>query len=183
MLSSSETAPLLQGVSHPDAPPPQREEPSFTHRISSVAQEPLTPLSKFLCVLTLFLLLLSSIFIGLFAGAQHKLNSRNGGDGGGGGGDKPPAKTLTLTVTATDIETSIRTSLSVSTSISTDIRTSISTSISTDISTRTATSTEVHTKTVEIPVPVPTGSPPEQVRPIIIRSFFFADPVEGMLYS
>lgn len=120
-------------------------------------QEPLTPLSKFLCILALILLLLSSVFIGLFAGAQHKLNSRTGGDDGEGG--SIPVRTVTLTVTATDVETSVRTSIS--TSMTTDIRTSISTDISTQ--TMTATSTEVHTKTIQIPVPAPTGSPPEQV--------------------
>ncbi|EPT06082.1 Metalloprotease [Fomitopsis schrenkii] len=53
----------------------------------AIIQEPLTPLTKVLLVVALLFLLLSSIFIGLFAGAQHKLNGR---------GQEPP-----ITVTST----------------------------------------------------------------------------------
>ena len=74
-------------------------QPSFAERITSVVQEPLTPLTKVLLVAALILLLLSSIFIGLFAGAQHKLHSRpNGGDHE----EKPP---ITVTTTTTSIST------------------------------------------------------------------------------
>ncbi|KAF9820117.1 hypothetical protein IEO21_01550 [Rhodonia placenta] len=48
----------------------------------AIVQEPLTPLTKVLLVVALIFLLLSSVFIGLFAGAQHKLNSGRGGGGG-----------------------------------------------------------------------------------------------------
>ncbi|TCD66686.1 hypothetical protein EIP91_001040 [Steccherinum ochraceum] len=89
-LTHLETAPLLQDVSHPDAPSAQPTNESFAHRVSKVVQEPLTPLSKFLCVLALIFLLLSSIFIGLFAGAQHKLNSRDG--------ETKPGETVTVTM-------------------------------------------------------------------------------------
>jgi endothelin-converting enzyme len=71
--------------------------PSFAERVTSIFQEPLTGLSKLLLALVLLFLLLSSVFIGLFAGAQHKLNTRK---------DKPAA---TATVTATATQTSVQT--------------------------------------------------------------------------
>lgn len=95
-LVESETAPLLQNVSHPDGDPaPGDEEPTFLDRLSNVVQEPLSPLTKILLIATLIFLLLSSIFIGLFAGAQHKLNS------GGGGGKTTVVVTATTTAHAT----------------------------------------------------------------------------------
>ncbi|KAE9406756.1 zincin [Gymnopus androsaceus JB14] len=64
-------------------------------RIHAVAQEPLTPLHKVLLVVALILLLLSSIFIGLFAGVKHQLNLERGTP------DGEPSSTVTFTVTAT----------------------------------------------------------------------------------
>ena len=109
LVFPSETAPLLQDVDHPDADSrPHRS--SFT----SIIQEPLTPLTKVLLVVALLFLLLSSIFIGLFAGAQHKLNS--------GRGQEPPV-TVTSTVhdtaTATQTQTQTRTQTATSTTVST----------------------------------------------------------------
>ncbi|KAH8106762.1 Metalloprotease [Cristinia sonorae] len=88
--TDEESAPLLQDVSHPDAPSQQPSNESFAERVSKIVQEPLSPLSKVLCVLALIFLLLSSVFIGLFAGAQHKLNSRNG--------EPKPVETVTVTL-------------------------------------------------------------------------------------
>ncbi|KAM5533255.1 hypothetical protein V8D89_013032 [Ganoderma adspersum] len=104
LLSPLETAPLLQNVSHPDgAPADQDEEPSFIDRLAAIVQEPLSPLTKVLLIATLVFLLLSSVFIGLFAGAQHKLNH---GEGNGG---------ATVTVTATVTTTSQATTTAAST--------------------------------------------------------------------
>ena len=102
LLSPLETAPLLQNVSHPDgAPVDQDEEPSFVDRLAAIVQEPLSPLTKVLLIATLIFLLLSSVFIGLFAGAQHKLNHGEGG--------------ATVTVTATVTTTSRATTTAAST--------------------------------------------------------------------
>ena len=68
------------------------QKKSFTDHINDIAQEPLTPLTKILLVLVLFLLLLTSVFIGLFAGAEHKLKN----------GDKG-SPTVTATATWTSI--------------------------------------------------------------------------------
>ncbi|KAK0210236.1 Metalloprotease [Desarmillaria ectypa] len=94
-----ETAPLLQDPDVEDGESAQvfQHRPSFGERITSVVQEPLTPLTKVLLVVVLILLLLSSIFIGLFTGVQHKLNT---GQGGSHDGDKP-TETYTLTATTT----------------------------------------------------------------------------------
>lgn len=90
----SESAPLLQDVSHPDdASVAAEEEPTYLERISAVVQEPLSPLTKLLLIAALIFLLLSSVFIGLFAGAQHKLNTGTGG------------ATTTIIVTSTSIAT------------------------------------------------------------------------------
>ncbi|KAI0647206.1 Metalloprotease [Trametes meyenii] len=90
--TDEETAPLLQNVSHPDdTVEAQEDRPSFFERVTAVVQEPLSPLTQILLVATLVFLILSSIFIGLFAGAQHKLNT---GKGGGG-------TTVTITATTT----------------------------------------------------------------------------------
>ncbi|OSD08705.1 Metalloprotease [Trametes coccinea BRFM310] len=102
--TDEETAPLLQNVSHPDDnPEPQEHQPSFFERVAAVVQEPLSPLTKILLVATLVFLLLSSIFIGLFAGAQHKLNSGKGG------------QTTTVIVTATATSTAQSTTTAVAT--------------------------------------------------------------------
>ncbi|CCL99342.1 uncharacterized protein FIBRA_01360 [Fibroporia radiculosa] len=103
--TDEETAPLLQDVDHPDGEGRRSTHSSF----AAVVQEPLTPLTKVLLVIALVFLLLSSIFIGLFAGAQHKLNT-------GGGRNEAPTTTISSIVTTTATDTRISTSTSVSTS-------------------------------------------------------------------
>ncbi|KAI0748278.1 Metalloprotease [Daedaleopsis nitida] len=99
--TDEERAPLLQNVSHPDGEALNDDEPIFLDRLSAIVQEPLSPLTQILLVATLIFLILSSVFIGLFAGAQHKLNS------GGGGGKTTVVVTATTTahVTTTAIPT------------------------------------------------------------------------------
>ncbi|KII88684.1 hypothetical protein PLICRDRAFT_141150 [Plicaturopsis crispa FD-325 SS-3] len=138
--TDEEAAPLLRD--------PETEEndgesgltpPTFAERhlgkISSVAQEPLTPLTKVLLVVVLVFLLLSSIFIGLFAGAQHKLNTKP--QGGDDGEETPPPSTFTVTATTTGTTTAITTT--------TEVRTT----------------TTAYTTTAP-PVPVPTHAPPSK---------------------
>lgn len=107
-LIAAESAPLLRDPESGQEAPNGNAHPSFAQRLTSVVQEPLTPLTKVLLIAGLVLLLLSSIFVGLFAGAQHKLNVGNGG--GGNGGEKPGVtytQTQTQTMTATRTSTSI----------------------------------------------------------------------------
>ncbi|KAF9239580.1 hypothetical protein BU15DRAFT_74438 [Melanogaster broomeanus] len=123
-----EAAPLLNNRGHngdqeqdqPDPPSPRRS------RLTDVVQEPLTGLTKVLLVEVLILLLISSVFIGLYAGAQHKLNLKNGRGGGGGGGDEgngtqteTETQTVTFTTTAATTLVSATTTTAVSTAIST----------------------------------------------------------------
>lgn len=132
-------------MSSPDETQRQPQESTFSQRLSSAVHEPLSALTKILLVLVLVLLLLSSVFIGLFAGAQHKLSR---GREGGGGPDKPPS-------TATHTESyTLTESLTVTTS-----RTSTSISIST--STAISTTTTIATTTVLVPAPIPTTAPEE----------------------
>ncbi|KAJ4488470.1 hypothetical protein J3R30DRAFT_3654706 [Lentinula aciculospora] len=100
--TDQETAPLLR---NPDAEEDNvdNEESTLMDRINSVAQEPLTPLTKVLLVVALILLLLSSVFIGLFAGVQHKLNEERGKPG------EELTSTISVTFTATSTSTSIAT--------------------------------------------------------------------------
>ncbi|KAH8829537.1 endothelin-converting enzyme 1 [Flagelloscypha sp. PMI_526] len=74
--TDQETAPLLRDNDTEDGIS-EHAEPSFKDKALStlhdIANEPLTPLSKVLLVVTLIFLLLTSVFIGLFAGSQHKL--------------------------------------------------------------------------------------------------------------
>ena len=103
-LVESESAPLLQSVAHPDdGPAPEEQGPTCFDRLAAIVQEPLSPLTKVLLIATLIFLLLSSIFIGLFAGAQHKLNS------GAGGGQTTVTTTATATTTAQVTTTAIAT--------------------------------------------------------------------------
>ncbi|KAI0818519.1 metalloprotease [Irpex lacteus] len=133
--TDEEAAPLLQDVSHPDETRAQNGS-TFSERVSSVVQEPLTPFTKILLVLLLILLLLSSVFIGLFAGAQHKLNNRKGGQQPGG------TATFTATVTVPITTTAVSSVITATTAFST--------------------STARSTTTVVAPAPVPTGAPEEQ---------------------
>jgi endothelin-converting enzyme len=72
LTSRAETASLLL---HNEEEEGAEEEPTFFTKLADIADQPLTTLSKILLAVCLFLLLLTSIFIGLFAGAEHKLNS------------------------------------------------------------------------------------------------------------
>ncbi|KAI0687125.1 metalloprotease [Cytidiella melzeri] len=133
--TDEESAPLLQEVSHPDETRTGNGNLLST-RATSVVQEPLTPFTKILLILLLVLLLLSSVFIGLFAGAQHKLNNRRGGEW--------PGSTATVTATTTVPVTS--------------------TAISSVITATTAVSTTTAqaTTTVIVPGPIPTNIPDER---------------------
>jgi endothelin-converting enzyme len=136
-----ESAPLL---SHPE-----QGGPGVTY----IAQEPLTPLTKILLVLTLFLLLLTSIFVGLFAGTQHRLNvERSKNDKGDG--SEPPAGTITSTATTTAITTVFTTAITTATT------TAITTATSVSTSTLTATVTTTELPTRSTGVPAPTKLPP-----------------------
>ena len=107
MLDTPETAPLLQDVSNPDEDPGEPERRGFLAGIASLTHDPLTPLTQLLLVLTIFFLLLSSIFLGLFAGAQYKLDN--------GDGKSPTTTTVTITATSTAVATQTSTSVSTTT--------------------------------------------------------------------
>ncbi|PCH38139.1 zincin [Wolfiporia cocos MD-104 SS10] len=175
-----DTEPLLHDVEHPDDEPEQRPR----SKLVALVQEPLTLLTKVLLVAALVFLLLSAIFIGLFAGAQHKLNA---GRNKGGDDQETPSVTITHTVvetatssvthtaTQTDIQsqtetfsktatqTTIRTETQTAIRTATQTETETATQTATQTTTRvaTSTSTSVFTTTVEIPAPVPTGPPQE----------------------
>ncbi|KAJ3510592.1 hypothetical protein NLJ89_g4586 [Agrocybe chaxingu] len=106
----AENAPLLRS-SEDDDVPNGTSRPSFGERVNSIAQEPLTPLTKILLVLGLVLLLTSSVFIGLFAGAQHRLSLERE--------EGKHTTTVTITATATATTTSNSVSITTSTAIST----------------------------------------------------------------
>lgn len=86
-----ESAPLLAGES----------EPTTATKFSDVLREPLTPLTQLLLILTLFFLILSSVFIGLFAGAETRL--KNVPDG------TPTTVTSTIRVPTTVVATATAT--------------------------------------------------------------------------
>ncbi|KAI6009923.1 Metalloprotease [Pisolithus microcarpus] len=157
---SSDHAPLIGGGSHDHDRDREasdgRRSPrrSVSNRISDVVQEPLTSLTKILLVEVLVLLLISSVFIGLFAGAQHRLNLRNGG-----GGPAPGNGTHTETETQTVIRTTTRGASTVFTATTTT--TATTTAVYTSISTYTTTDTKTRTVIVG---PEPTG-PPESPTP------------------
>ena len=96
-------------------------------------------------------LLLSSVFIGLFAGAQHRLNNKKGG------GEWPITETLTETLTQTVTHTG--TSVISATLTQTQTQTQTQTSIGVTTSISVSTSTTVSTTTVVLPAPEPTGAP------------------------
>ena len=95
-----EDAPLLRDPEreHDDYDPPHK---TFGERLADILNEPLTTLTKILLMFALLLLLLTAVFIGLFAGAEHKLsqerdrNSRKG----------PSTSTATTTVFASGTTT------------------------------------------------------------------------------
>lgn len=123
---------------------------TFTEHVDAITREPLTTLAKLLLVVALFLLLLASVFIGLFAGAEHKLRHRADGP--------RPTGTLSRTVTVTGTSTSLSTSTLVSLSVTTTTVAATTTAASS--TTVSVTTTEVRTTTIPaIPAPVPTGEP------------------------
>jgi hypothetical protein len=107
---SVESAPLLRGGENEQA-----EHPSLYHKLAEITSQPLTAISKLLLAVCLFLLLLSSIFVGLFAGAQHKINKIR---------HTPVPEPTTVSVTATQelpvtlTETEISTSVAATTIVS-----------------------------------------------------------------
>ncbi|KAG9318324.1 Metalloprotease [Chiua virens] len=141
-----EAAPLLsnggndreQNTTGP--PSPQR---SRVGRLTEVVHEPLTGLTKVLLVEVLVLLLISSVFIGLFAGAQHKLNLRKGGGGDHGNGTQTTTETQTVTRTTTAATTFI--SATTTTAVSTALSTIFDITTATKTATKTTTTTAVHT--------------------------------------
>lgn len=152
LRNHSEDAPLLRDPDAEDAGALNGGRPrkrTFAEHIDAMTREPLTILAKLLLVVALLLLLLAAVFIGLFAGAEHKL--RHGGSGSG-----RSTATATATATATRISTVIDTSTLVSTSTVAGTTTVVGTSILTSIST--TTTTKVQTTTVPS-VPAPTGGP------------------------
>ena len=120
---------------------------TFAEHVDAITSEPLTTLAKILLVVALLLLLLTSVFIGLFAGAEHKL--RNGRTG---------AERPTATATSTRISTVHDTSTLVSTSTVAGTTTVIGTTTITSASTVTATTTQIQKTTVPS-VPAPTSGP------------------------
>ncbi|KAF5358499.1 hypothetical protein D9756_001692 [Leucocoprinus leucothites] len=152
--ASYESAPLLI-----DPEEEERDQPTFSDRINTVVQEPLTPLTKILLILALSLLLVSSIFIGLFAGAQHKLSLV---------GDNKPGGTVTRIFTTTEYhtlphtETEIFTKTKTATTTTTQVGST--TRVGTVTTTTTYTTTDKVTTTVKpVPVPGPTGGPEKDV--------------------
>ncbi|TFK76595.1 zincin [Pluteus cervinus] len=164
--SDAEQTPLIPDSDSDDS----RPKPSLADRITSLVQEPLTPLTQVLLIVVLVLLLMSSVFIGLFAGAQHKLNviREHLPDGGGGGSRVPITTTATATQTATatvtDIQTTIRTKTiggggSV-TATETSTVISYTTSFTTSVTTETTTETKTRvTTTTAYPAPGPSDPP------------------------
>lgn len=144
---------------------------SFGQRLSDALREPLTPLTVLLLVGCLMFLLLSSVFIGLFAGTRHNLKLEK---------DKHRGEDHTVTFTYTNPGTTIVTSLSPTlstktefstiftgtTSTATRVSTYTTTSLSTKTYTSISTSTETKIKTLPGPVPgpTPTNSPDGPVR-------------------
>ncbi|KAJ7184253.1 Metalloprotease [Mycena filopes] len=94
-----ESAPLLREDTEDDGHGEyaSTHQPTLAERINLIAQEPLTPLTQVLLFVALVLLLLSSVFIGLFAGEYTKLKQREH--------DTPSRPGPTVTVTSTAIVT------------------------------------------------------------------------------
>ncbi|KIL69617.1 hypothetical protein M378DRAFT_184036 [Amanita muscaria Koide BX008] len=149
----------MQEREPPPAPPSDNESapllPNSDHQArDSSASDPLSPLTKILLVLSLFLLLLSSVFVGLFAGTQHKLNLEREKHGNGDGPKPPTIPTATITATGTEIATITATATTTAVSATTI------TSVTTATLTATVTTTQVTGTSTEIPVP--TNLPPNK---------------------
>lgn len=112
-MDSSERRPLLddvegeQDVAPGNQAPKNYEDDSFLTRILA---EPLTTLAKVLLFVAVALLLLSSIFIGLFAGAEHKISDLK---------HKYADRPMTTTITETRVQSTTRTKTATETYIST----------------------------------------------------------------
>ncbi|KAF9520534.1 hypothetical protein BS47DRAFT_639027 [Hydnum rufescens UP504] len=101
-MTDSESAPLLASEEAQDATTPPSVLNDF---VSRLLNEPLSALSKLLLALCLFLLLLSSVFIGLFAGTEQRLS------------EVPSETTVTEFLTTTKLVTSTRTIVSTTTMV------------------------------------------------------------------
>ncbi|EIW85424.1 Metalloprotease [Coniophora puteana RWD-64-598 SS2] len=153
--TDQEHAPLLHHTDedYGSEEPSPTEQRNLAKRLTDVVQEPLTGLTKVLLVEVLILLLIASVFIGLFAGAQHKLNLNKGGSGGGGDGER-------LTITQTDVVTRTQPYTTTATKTSVLTTTDVSTSTYTTTETSVSTSTSTQTKTTTVILgPEPTGPP------------------------
>lgn len=145
---------------------------SFGQRLADALREPLTPLTILLFVACLSFLLLSSVFIGLFAGTKHNLNLEKEKHRG-----EDHTITSTYTTTGTTVVTSLSSTLSTktqfstiftgttstATKVSTFTTTSVSTKVSTAISTETETETKTKTLHGPVPIPNPTHKPDDPV--------------------
>lgn len=87
----AEAAPLLVGSENGDNP--VSNKPSLWSRFSRSIHEPVSVLTASLLVLCLILLILSSVFAGLFAGAQHRIK------------ELAPSETVTVTSSITETHT------------------------------------------------------------------------------
>lgn len=167
LLPSAERAPLMRDGEREngDAHAAPR---SFGQRLSDALHEPLTPLTILLLVGCLLLLLLSSVFVGLFAGTKHNLQLEKDKHRG-----EDHTVTSTYTTTGTTVVTSLSSTVSTETEFSTiftgttSTATDVSTYTTTSVSTKTYTtiSTSIETKTLPGPTPGPnpTGRPDEPV--------------------
>ncbi|QRW00071.1 endothelin-converting enzyme [Ceratobasidium sp. AG-Ba] len=77
--TDQEAAPLLVGSEHGDAHS-EAAKGSIWTRFYKGLHEPVNVLTTFLLILCLILLILASVFIGLFAGAQHRINDLKPGE-------------------------------------------------------------------------------------------------------
>lgn len=115
---TAEIAPILQEVNRDSGENSrQHESQGFFAKISALTHEPLTDLSRALLVIAIFFLLLSSIFIGLLAGAQHKLDTEDG--------RHAPGTTVIVTATTTAVVTQTLPSVPAPTSPPEEVRVSM----------------------------------------------------------
>jgi endothelin-converting enzyme len=96
-----------------DAQQEEEEPRPFYSKLADITEQPLTLLSKILLGVCLFLLLFASIFVGLFSGAQHKLNKPS-----------PPVQTTLVTLSYTFTDTLTETSVSATITTTTTTATS-----------------------------------------------------------
>ncbi|KAG8772677.1 hypothetical protein FRC12_002944 [Ceratobasidium sp. 428] len=94
--TDQEAAPLLVGSDHGDTRS-EVAKGSLWARFHQGLHEPANVLTTFLLIICLVLLILSSVFIGLFAGAQHRINNLE------------PSEPTTITSIATEKYTQTRT--------------------------------------------------------------------------